>query len=241
MDRFDEILDRLKDSSGGLKHNLHLLEEIVPIEEQMKYFEYSQRIREEKDYVNRDLLVAHLFSPDMHIEEKRYSLSMLAGLIDIGAYRAIETYHSSPLEPELANWSALALLESRILIDTDLSGEKQLLVSTGLGGVNGMLRFFAIVASKDRSDFSDFQQSVIDREFKFTFEQNEIIVEKFDIKHNYLKILLLSKLNNDLKQVFSNAVSECNQFGDFLDEKFMLTNVRQFDDHQIDGLLKDNR
>lgn len=239
MDRFDEIINKLKDSSGALKQNFHLLEEIIPLEEQMKYFEYSQRVRDEKDYVNRDFLVARLFAPDLDVEERRYNLSMLAGLIDIAAYRALETYHSSPLEAELAHWSALALIESRMLINTDLSGEKQLLVSTGLGGSNGMLRFFAIVASKDRSDFSELQQSIIDREFKFAFEKNEIIVEMFELKHNYLKILLLSGLSNDLRKIFENAILECNQLGDFLDERFMLTNVRQFDDQQIDDLLKE--
>ena len=242
MDDFDSIINQLKDSSGELKHNLHVLEEIIPIEEQMRYFEYSKRIRAEHEYVNRDYLIARLFSPDVdEIEDKRYCLSMLAGLIDIAAYRCIETYHSSPLEPELANWSALALMESRILLDSDLSGEKQFLVSTGLGGMKGMLRFFVVVATKNRTDFTELQYEVVNREFNFGFNHENIVIEDFSIKNNYFKIILLSGLNHDLKVIIRDIVAECNELGDFLDSKFLLTNVRLFQDSEIEKLLQNRK
>jgi len=237
MDNFDEILNQLKDSSGELKDNLHILEEIIPIEEQMKYFEYSKRIKENQGYVDRNYLVALLFSPEVRLEEKRYSLTVLAGLADIAAYRSIETYHSSPLEPELAHWSALALIESRILIDSDLSGEKQFLISTGLGGLNGRLRFFAVVVTKDRSDYNDLQKEMLRREFKFEFEREKITVEDFSVLGNHLTILLLSDLKRDLKSIFWNVITECNQFGDYIDEKFLLTNVKQFNETEIQRLI----
>lgn len=238
MDEFDKILEQLKDSSGELKHNFRVLEEIVPIEEQMHYFDYSKRVRNSREYINRDYLIGRLFSPDSDIEDRRYCLVMLAGIVDIAAYRAIETFHSSPLDPELKNWSAMALTESRILIDSDLSGEQQILVSTGLGGSNNSLRFFSIVASKDRTDFNDLQREIIDREFRFGLEHNQITIEDFSIKENYARLLLLSDLKHDLRSILSKIIKECNELGDFLDEKFMLTNVKAFDDTEIERLLK---
>jgi len=237
MDNFDEILDQLRDSSGELKDNLHILEEMIPIEEQMKYFEYSKHIREKHDYVDRNYLVALLFSPDIRLEEKRYSLTVLAGLADIAAYRSIETYHSSPLEPELANWSALALIESRILLDSELSGEKQFLISTGLGGLNGRLRFFAVIVTKDRSEYSDLQKEIMEREIKFAAEHENITIEEFTFTSNHLKILLLADLKRDLKAIFHNVINECNEFGDFIDDKFLLTNVKQFSEEELGRLL----
>lgn len=238
MDEFDKILEQLKDSSGELKHNFRVLEEIVPIEEQMHYFDYSKKVRNSKEYVNRDYLIARLFSPDSDVEDRRYCLVMLAGVVDIAAYRAIETYHSSPLDPELKNWSAMALTESRILIDSDLSGEQQIFVSTGLGGSNNSLRFFSIIASKDRVDFNDLQHEIIDREFRFELEHNQIAIEDFTIKENYARLMLLSDLKHDLRNILTKIIKECNELGDFLDEKFMLTNVKAFDDTEIERLLK---
>ena len=238
MDNFDDILNQLKDSSGGLKENLHVLEEIVPIEEQMHYFEYSKRIRGENDSVDRNYLVAMLFTPEIAVEEKRYCLSMLASLIDIGAYRAIETYHSSPLEPELAHWSALALIESQLLIDSDLSGEKQFLISTGLGGSNGKLRFFVVIATRSREDFTKLQQEIINRELNFQFDKDEhLVIEEYSFSGNHLKILLLSDLKVNIKDIFENGITECNQFGNFIDDKFLLTNVKQFSEEEIKMLL----
>ncbi|MFR9166974.1 MAG: hypothetical protein ACLVKO_12475 [Dysgonomonas sp.] len=240
MDNFDNILNQLKDSSGELKDNLHIMEDIVPIEEQMKYFEYSNRTRAEHPHENRNRLIGLLFSPDVDIETKRYCLSILAGMVDIAAYRALETYHSSPLEPELAHWAALAHVESRILLDSELSGEQQFFVSTGLGGVDGKLRFFAIVASKDKSaEFTDLQKEIIDREFKFRFEHDNIIAEEFEIKENYVKILFLADLKHNTKSIFQEIITECNALGDFLDEKFMLTNVKRFTDSEIEKILTD--
>jgi len=241
MDDFDKILKQLKDSSGELKHNLHVLEEIVPIEEQMKYFEYSKNARNPHEHINRDYLVARLFSPDSDIEDRRYCLVMLAGLVDIGAYRSIETFHSSPLDSGLKNWAALALMESRILLDSDFSGEQQYMVSTGLGGSAGLLRFFSIIPSTDRSDFTDLQRQIIEREFNFELKHDNIIIEEFVIKNNYTRLMVLSDLNHNLRNVFSNIIKECNELGNFLDEKFMLTNIRKYDDNEIKKLLQNKQ
>ena len=238
MDDFNKIINQLKDSSGQLKPNLHLLEQIIPVEEQMKYFEYSKNIRAQHEYINRNFLIAELFSKNSDVENKRYSLSMLAGIVDIAAYRAIEAYNKTPDEKDLENWSALALMESQLLLDSDLSGEEHFLISTGLGGANGMLRFFTIVPSKDRSEFTQLQQQIINKEFKFRFDSNNITIEEFTIQHNYIKILLLTDLKHDLKNMFERIIQECNELGDFLDEKFMLTNVRKFEDKEIEKLLK---
>lgn len=240
MKEFEKMLNQLRDSSGELKANMHLLNEIVPVEEQMKYFEYSKYVQSNKDNtgLDRNYLIAKLFTPEIDIEDRRYYLSALAGIVDVAAYRAIETYHSSPLEPELANWSAMALAESKILLDADLSGEKQFFVSTGLGGKNGRLRYFSVIASADRSNFNEFQKETLLRELQFAFKTHNIEVESIEIKTNYLKMFLLCGLNQDGHECIENAIHECNEMGHFLDDQFLLTNVKHIGDTQIEELLK---
>ena len=83
--------------------SFHILEDLVPIEEQMEFFRYFDLLRRENSPFVRDDEVSILFSPDEPIDRKKRSLTLLASIPDVGAYRSIETYHSSPLEPELVH------------------------------------------------------------------------------------------------------------------------------------------
>ena len=240
MENFDEILNQMRDESGDLKPNMHLLDEIVPVEEQIRYFKYSKYIQAEKNKAEADKeeLICKLFATNIDVEDKRHFLTQLAAITDVAAYRAIETYHKNPLEKELAHWSALALIESRILLNTELSGEKQFFVSTGLGGKNGKLRYFSVVATESREDFNDFQRETILRELQFAFEQNKIEVESIDIKGNYLKLFVLCGLDHDPRSSIDDAIKEANLLGNFIDQKYLLTNIKLLDDKEIVDLLQ---
>jgi len=240
MEKFDKILDQLKDSSGELGDNMHMLNEIVPVEEQMRYFQYSKYIQSKKDKeeLDKNYMIAQLFTPGADVEDKRYYLSLLAGVVDVAAFRAIEAYHSSPLEEELNYWSALALAESKILLDAELSGEKQFFVSTGLGGINKKLRYFAVVATAGREDFTEFQKEILLRELNFEFEKNQIDIESMEVKGNYIKMFLLCGLSHDARVCMQKAIDESNEFGQFVDNHFLLTNVKQIQDEEIEQLLR---
>src|SRR5690554_8121103 len=95
MSRHDDLLARLRQTldEQGID-SFHILEDLVPIEEQMEYFRYFDKLRRENNTFNRDEEVSILFSPDESIERKKKSLTLLASIPDVGAYRSIETYHS---------------------------------------------------------------------------------------------------------------------------------------------------
>ncbi len=185
----------------------------------------------------RDEEVAVLFSPDESIERKKKSLTLLASIPDVGAYRSIETYHSSPLEPELLNWSSMALVSSRIILSSDLSGHQQVYISSGLGGHDKKLRFFALFTTNNRQELTDLQKEMVEREFIFQLQKAEIVIEKFVIKENYFTILMLFPFDKDVKSSLHDAITECNQYGNFLDTKFLFTNVKVLNEKEIDELL----
>lgn len=145
----DDLLAKLRETlkEQGID-SFHILEDLVPIEEQMAYFRYFDRLRKENNLFVRDEEVAILFSPDESIDRKKRSLTLLASIPDVGAYRSIETYHSSPQDPELFHWSSMALVSSRIILSSDLSGQQQVYISSGLGGHDKKLRFFALFTTK---------------------------------------------------------------------------------------------
>lgn len=238
MNEWSNILDKLRATlnNQGID-SFHILEELVPIEEQMEYFRYFDRLRTANEPFVRDEEIATLFSPDATIEQKKRSLTLLASIPDVGAYRAIETYQSSPAEPELKNWASIALVGSRIVLNSDLSGKQQVYISSGLGGHDQKLRFFSLFTTKLRENFTDLQKEIVEREFKFQLEKAEVEIEEFEIKENYFSILMLFPFETDVRAILNAAIQECNKYGDFLDHKFLFTNVKVLSEEEIKQLL----
>jgi hypothetical protein len=238
MGEQDDLLAKLRQTLNeqGID-SFHILEDLVPIEEQMEYFRYFDRLRREDTPFIRDEEVAVLFSPDEPIERKKRSLTLLASIPDVGAYRSIETYHSSPLEPELLHWSSMALVSSRIVLSSDLSGHQQVYISSGLGGQDKKLRFFALFTTNNRQPLTDLQKEIVEREFIFQLQKGEVSIEEFEIRENYFTILMLFPFDKDVKTRLNAAVTECNQYGNFLDTKFLFTNVKVLNEKEIESLL----
>lgn len=218
--------------------SFHILEELVPIEEQMAYFRYFDQLREENKPFVRNDEVALLFTPDIPAERKKKCLTLLASIPDVGAYRAIETYHSSPAEPELAHWSAMALVSSRIVLSSDLSGKQQVYISSGLGGLDKMLRFFSLFTTHNKQTLNPLQKEIVEREFTFQLQQADVVIEKIEIKDNYFSILMLLSFDRDIHANLTAAVQECNQYGNFLDSRFIFTNVKVLSEAEIEQLLE---
>lgn len=85
-----------------------------------------------------------LFDPTASLELKRELLAKLARCGTVEAYRAIEQYAKSP-DPELAQWSKIALWECRMSLEGDLREEPVGMIFTGLGGAEHRLRYLVAV------------------------------------------------------------------------------------------------
>lgn len=218
--------------------SFHLLEDLVPIEEQMEFFRESDKLRRSDLSFDTDEEIVVLFSPNQPIVRKKKSLIRLSSIPDVRAYRAIETYHSSPLEPDLLNWSSMALVGSRIILSSNLSGQQQVYISSGLGGHGKKLRFFGVFTSSDLEPFSDLQREIIEREFRFQFSQAGIDIESFEINNNYFSIRMLFPIEVDAKSSIVSIIEEVNQFGGFLDTKYLFTNVKLLNDEEIQKFIE---
>lgn len=238
MSGHDDLLAKLRQTldEQGID-SFHILEDLVPIEEQMEYFRYFDKLRRENNTFDKNEEVSLLFSPEETVDRKKRSLTLLASIPDVGAYRSIESYHSNPMEPELTHWSSMALVSSRIILSSDLSGHQQIYISSGLGGQDKKLRFFSLFTTVNRQNFTDLQKEIVEREFTFQIKKSDVEIEKFDIRDNYFTILLLFPFDKDVKSNFNSAVTECNQYGNFLDTKFLFTNVKILSEKEIEKIL----
>jgi len=235
---FNQFQKFLKDSDG----DFHILEQRIPVETQMEYFRYSDHLRKmmlrpaEMDY-NRLLL--DLYSPYASHEEKKRALSMLAISKLVKAYRLLERY-AQYAEPEITDWACMALIESRIALESELSDGKQIYISTGLGGRGNKLRFFVLLSTAEGKVFLDYQKQMLEKEIAFAFPRYDCELERLTIKEQHVEMVFLAPIRMNIKTLIDNIMDECNQYGGFLAKIYTVTNVKELNEEEITHILKEN-
>lgn len=229
------IFNQYKQTFQELEGNLHILEQRIPVEKQMEYFKYSDQLKREQTPITEEDLEYYnvaLYNEDTTIEYKQHLLSLLATSRYIRAYRILEKYVQDP-QPEVAEWAHLALMESRMSLESELSEEKQIFISTGLGGKNNKLRFYALLLSSEHKPFVDFQKETIRREFSFFLPQVEGEVEQLNIGENYVEATFLLPMSVNIKEALDRIINECNQYGNFISDIYTVTNVRELTQEEV--------
>jgi len=229
------VLRELQYSMGNYKGHLHVLETNVPVEKQMEYFRFSEALRGEfsNDFsVEKQITV--LNSTVASPMEIKYALTFLAISGDVKAYRAIEAYSATHSD----EWTTMSLIQAQITLESEFSDEKQIFISTGLGGKDGQLRFYAFFKSKDGKNFTDYQKKLIEKEIPYSIQNYQGIIENIQIRDNYFTLLFLIHLQIDIKTMLEEALNECNQYGDFINKGFIITNVKVFSEEEIQSELK---
>jgi len=233
----NNILEHLGEILKHNPQNLTIVEEQIDIEIQMEYFKVSRVHKESKtdivDVAEKDILT----NPEATIDEKKQVLTRLATLENVEAYRAIEAFYNNENDPFLLSWSALALKESKMMLESSLLDEKQILISTGLGGKKSKLRYFIVFVSKSGEIFNETQRKVIKSEVEFVLQENKSDVESIDFDENYSKIVSLIPLDVPIKDTISSVIDECNLYGDFIKSNFIITNVKKLSTQEITDFL----
>lgn len=238
----DNVLDEFRDSIGRLKGHFHILEQPVPIEEQIHYFKYSDKLRGDKNKLDlSNMSPSHILEMlnDDEIDEtqKKSILSTLAISQDIQNYRVLEEYAKNP-SPEVYNWTLLALMESRITLETELSEEKQIFISSGLGGKSEKMRFYILILSKRAIDFEPYQKSVVHDEGTYVLEKANCEIERMNFGDKYIELVVLMPIGADVKEIVSKVIDSCNEFGNFISDSFTLTNVKIFKKTEIENIIR---
>lgn len=236
----EKIYKQIQDAINNLPDNFSILEEQIDVELQIQYFNFSKDLKNElsKEYILERK--ADLFDDNIPIIEKKNLLVLLASVNEVEAYRAIEKYAKNP-QSELKDWSILALQESRMLMQSTLLDEQQVFISTGLGGQGQKLRYFVVLRSKDyRVPLTKVQKQLIESELKYNLEKHDGAFEEIVFEDGFAKGLFLIPLKSNLQEIFSSLIEECNQYGDFLDEDVILTNVRKLESDEIRGFLENS-
>jgi hypothetical protein len=240
MQEQDDIFKRFNEAFRNMDGRFHIPEHRIPIEQQIEYFKYSERIRREaREMTDADYekYSAGLKDDERSGEEKKAILTGLASSKQVRAYRLLEQYARHP-DPELVNWACMALMESRITLESELSGEKQIYISTGLGGKGQKLRFYVLILSSVAGPFLDYQRRVIEKEFGYTLPKEDCDVERLTVGDNCVELVFLVPVKADIKKILEEVIRECNLYGNFLSEIFTVTNVKELDPEEVGRIVE---
>ncbi|MDR1335612.1 MAG: hypothetical protein LBK22_02140 [Tannerella sp.] len=238
----NDIFNRLQKFLYETEGDLHILEERVPVDVQMEYFNYSGQLRKSLPRLSEadcEEYLARLRSPDLPAKRKKRLLSILALSRQAKAYGILKQY-AGECEPELNYWTYLALMESRMTLASYLSDEKQIYISTGLGGEGLRLRFFILLASSSDALFLDYQRQVIERECAYSLSRENGKIERLTIREKHVELLVLLPIQTNLKSLLDRIISECNQYGNFLSKNMTITNVKELNGEEIAKILQEH-
>ena len=238
MKKDKRIFEELQQSLAGLDGSLYVLDTTIPIDKQMRYFRYTEEIRKRDTEKTLEEHIEMLNSNEATLKEMKDAMAFLAISGDVKAYRALENYSKETSDEDLNEWITLSLIQAKITLETEFSEEKRIFISTGLGGSGSKLRFFSFFKSTDLKPFSGYQRDLIEKEFSYFIAQSQGKTEEIKIEDNYFTLLFLIEFHTDIKNVLQRAVNECNQCGNFIDENFIITNVKVFDEEDIQRELK---
>jgi hypothetical protein len=237
MEEHENLYEKIREILGGSTGNLKVLEQKIDMDLQMEYYDCSIRIRGERD---EEWALEHM----QYLEESGYSedvkkeiLTRLASIEKVECYRAIESFLQSSTEP-MRSWAILALNESRMMLESKILDENQVFISTGLGGKDEKLRYFVVLMTRTRVDLTKSQQMVISNEFESILKKYDAILEEVNFSGYLATLLLLLPMNHSLKSVFKEAIDECNRYGNFLNDDFIVTNVRVLSIGEIEDFLE---
>lgn len=224
---------KIEDIIANFKGNFHILEKKIALEDQMVYFNKSKHL---KKFMPENVmeLAENLWDDDVAEEQRKKILIWLASMQEVKAYRIIEDFFYKIPDGDLKNWSYLALIEARMGLESALSNEKQIFISTGLGGKGQMLRYFIVLFPNDREKgFSEFEQDFVRKEFEFVLNLEGCEFELREQKQSYLSFVALLPIDILIKDIVVKIFNACNQFGKFISDKFIITNVKEMNESEI--------
>ena len=237
MEEHENLYEKIRDILGRSPGNLKVLEQKIDIDLQMEYYDCSMRIRVDREEKWALDHMQYLMEPGYSVDVKKEILARLASIEKVECYRAIETFLQNAVEP-IRSWALLALNESRMLLESKILDENQVFISTGLGGKDEKLRYFVVLMTRTRADLTPSQQMVIRNEFEFTLKKFDAVIEESNFSGYLATMLLLLPMIHSLKSAFKEAIDECNRYGNFLNDDFIVTNVRVLSFGEIEDFLE---
>ena len=226
-----KILEHIPDTFDVLKEG-------IDMQIQKEYLDYSHSF-EHGELTDKETLQLSsiLFSPETSLTGKKKALTILAHVGTITAFRQIEKYCKNP-DKDLRQWAALALGESRMLLESTLTDRNIGFISSGLGGIKNKLRYYFLVLPVKDRPFTLTQKNIIKNEINFVAKDLNCVVEVVDKNDNFVGLTVLVPMDLAVGTFIETGIKKCNELGDFVYEHYYVTNMEVPDKAEIEEIIK---
>ena len=90
-------------------------------------------------------------------------------------------------------------------------------------------------------EFNELHQRVIKNEFEFALAKNKSELEEIVYNKNFASVLALIPIATTIHTIFKNAIDTCNEYGDFIEQNFIITNVKKLNESEILEFIEKNK
>jgi hypothetical protein len=233
----DEDDEGLHDGLSQIPDRFIVAEEMLDEAVRAEYVSYAQRLAPCPPDEAGQEAEARLFDPTTSLESKREALTRLAQGGTVEAYRAIERYAKRP-DPELAQWSKIALWECRMAVEGDLRDEPVGMIFTGLGGAGPRLRHLVAVGFSGPA-LEDGQRRRLESAWRMICARYDSILEEVRYPSDHAVITLLVSMEAAVGTVVDEAIAASNGHDPILRREYFVTNVTVPTEAEIRRVLKE--
>jgi hypothetical protein len=236
MQQYENIYDKIQELLGSIPGNVTILEQQIDADTQLEFYNYSKTMGDSFDadevLKNRNTI----FDLDLGIDDKKHLMVQLANIDSIEAYRTLEKFLNDS-QDQLKEWALLAFQECRLLIESKLLDKSQVLISTGLGGKGLKLRYFTVLLTSNGQRYTPFEKKIITDEIRFAIKRAKGEIEQIRFDKELCTILTVIPLQIPVQGLFDELIQECNQYGEFLNRDYIITNVKIIPTSQIRKMI----
>jgi len=167
-----------------------------------------------------------LLSADVSDDDRKRCLGVLAHLGTVQAHQILKDYQAIAEGDEMKTWAELARQECRMFLEMELSGEPQLMISSGLGGDENRFRYYYMVLPMPGNQFQPGVEIAVRIAFEEVAAGLECEIEDVVFNTEYIGIKALVPLDVAPADLVVPAIEQCNQHGELVLEYYYCTNMQ---------------
>lgn len=182
-----------------------------------------------------DISVDTLRDSELDDDARRKMLCRLSQSTDPKAYNLLKEYSADAPE-HLRDWASLATRLCGMSLEASILDVNNVYVTTGLGGKGRSLRYSMVLKANNQESFSEQQQTSIKNAFEYRLGKiKEAELEKVTFRGPLASLLVLLPLEHDMAELAKEVVTDCNIYGDFIDDNLFITNLKEIDLDALDS------
>jgi hypothetical protein len=176
-----------------------------------------------------------LFQNDLSNKEKQKILLELVSTGTVSAFRKIQEY-VTVFNKKNDPWMEMALYECQRRVEEDLVEESTGIISTGLGGNRGLLRYVFIIKSMEDLTV---HEKMINEDWLSVATEFKSEIEKIKCTKKYFEGIVLLPMDIAIASLIETGILKTNKDRVILNQNYMVTNTKIPSAEEIESFINE--